>query len=86
MGFYIHTCPKMQYKTRMKPSKLLCPETYAWFDVESCLPKLDKQKYSRLNDDIDAIDQDGIVNINEVQSKIYVNTFVTTKLHIGYFI
>ncbi|XP_076632548.1 arginyltransferase 1 isoform X2 [Colletes latitarsis] len=66
MGFYIHTCPKMRYKTRMKPSKLLCPETYAWFDVEHCLPKLDKEKYSRLNDDIDAIDEDGIVNINEV--------------------
>ncbi|XP_043265261.1 arginyl-tRNA--protein transferase 1 isoform X2 [Colletes gigas] len=66
MGFYIHTCPKMRYKTRMKPSKLLCPETYRWFDVEPCLRKLDKEKYSRLNDDIDAIDEDGVINVNEV--------------------
>ncbi|XP_053983183.1 arginyl-tRNA--protein transferase 1 isoform X1 [Hylaeus volcanicus] len=66
MGFYIHTCPKMRYKARMKPSKLLCPETYAWFDIEPCLKKLDKEKYSRLNDDIDAIDENGIVNVNKV--------------------
>ncbi|CAK9828360.1 Arginyl-tRNA--protein transferase 1 [Anthophora retusa] len=66
MGFYIHTCPKMRYKARMKPSKLLCPETYAWFDIEPCLLKLDKEKYSRLNDDIDAIDEDGIVDVRKV--------------------
>ncbi|CAL7940449.1 unnamed protein product [Xylocopa violacea] len=66
MGFYIHTCPKMRYKARMRPSQLLCPETYAWFDIEPCLLKLDKQKYSRLNDDIDAIDEDGIIDLRKV--------------------
>lgn len=66
MGFYIHTCPKMRYKARMKPSYLLCPETYAWFDIEPSLLKLDKQKYSRLNDDIDAIDEDGVVDVRKV--------------------
>lgn len=66
MGFYIHTCPKMRYKARMRPSKLLCPETYGWFDIEPCLLKLDKQKYCRLNDDIDAIDEDGIVDVRKV--------------------
>ncbi|XP_076752657.1 arginyltransferase 1 isoform X3 [Xylocopa sonorina] len=66
MGFYIHTCPKMRYKARMRPSQLLCPETYAWFDIERCLLKLDKQKYSRLNDDIDAIDEDGIIDLRKV--------------------
>ncbi|XP_076669911.1 arginyltransferase 1 isoform X1 [Andrena cerasifolii] len=66
MGFYIHTCPKMQYKARMKPSKLLCPETYEWFDIEDCLIKLDKQKYCRFNQDIDAIDLDGVVDIDDV--------------------
>lgn len=66
MGFYIHICPKMRYKARMKPSKLLCPETYMWFDIEPCLLKLDKQKYSRLNDDVNAIDEDGIVDIHKI--------------------
>ena len=37
-----------------------------WFDIESCLSKLDKEKYSRFNDDIDAIDEDGMVDICEV--------------------
>lgn len=66
MGFYIHTCPKMRYKARMKPSKLLCPETYVWCDIEPCLTNLDKEKYCRFNEDIDAIDEDGIVDINKV--------------------
>ncbi|XP_033218993.1 arginyl-tRNA--protein transferase 1 [Belonocnema kinseyi] len=66
MGFYIHICPKMRYKARMTPSKLLCPETYAFCDIDKCLPKLDAHKYSRLNDDIDAIDEDGVVNTEEV--------------------
>ncbi|EFN77973.1 arginyl-tRNA--protein transferase 1 isoform X1 [Harpegnathos saltator] len=66
MGFYIHTCPKMRYKARMRPSKLLCPETYMWFDIDPCLAKLDNEKYSRLNDDIDAIDEDGVVDTREV--------------------
>ncbi|XP_043665052.1 arginyl-tRNA--protein transferase 1 isoform X2 [Vespula pensylvanica] len=66
MGFYIHTCPKMRYKARMKPSKLLCPETYVWCDIEPCLANLDKEKYCRFNEDIDAIDEDGIVDINKI--------------------
>ncbi|XP_035740076.1 arginyl-tRNA--protein transferase 1-like isoform X3 [Vespa mandarinia] len=66
MGFYIHTCPKMRYKARMKPSKLLCPETYVWCDIEPCLARLDKEKYCRFNEDIDAIDEDGVVDINKI--------------------
>lgn len=66
MGFYIHSCPKMRYKAKMRPSKLLCPETYVWIDIEPCLAKLDKEKYSRLNGDIDVTDENGIVNIEEV--------------------
>lgn len=56
----------MRYKARMRPSKLLCPETYVWCDIESSLTKLNNEKYSRLNDEIDAIDEDGIADIREV--------------------
>ncbi|XP_066246857.1 arginyl-tRNA--protein transferase 1 isoform X3 [Euwallacea similis] len=56
MGFYIHSCPKMRYKGKLHSSVLLCPETYCWFPIEKCLDKLDASKYSRLNDDIDALD------------------------------
>lgn len=57
MGFYIHSCPKMRYKGKLSNSFLLCPETYQWFPIEKCLPKLDKEKYSRLNDDTNAVDE-----------------------------
>ena len=56
----------MRYKARMQPSKLLCPETYVWCDIEPCLAKLDNKKYSRLNDEINAIDENGVVNVEEV--------------------
>jgi len=52
MGFYIHSCPKMRYKSQYHPSYLLCPETYLWFDVTKSASKLDKSKYSRLSEDI----------------------------------
>lgn len=85
MGFYIHICPKMRYKARMKPSKLLCPETYMWFDIEPCLLKLDKQKYSRLNDDVNAIDEDGIVDIHKVINMV-IFIFHITKFFYFIFI
>ncbi|XP_030760582.1 arginyl-tRNA--protein transferase 1 isoform X5 [Sitophilus oryzae] len=56
MGFYIHSCPKMRYKGRLKPSFLLCPETYIWQPIEKCLTKLDDNKYSRLTEDPNAPD------------------------------
>lgn len=57
MGFYIHSCPKMRYKGKLAGSDLLCPETYTWIPIEKCIPKLDINKYSRLNDDLDALDE-----------------------------
>nr|CAD7575083.1 unnamed protein product [Timema californicum] len=66
MGFYIQTCPKMRYKAGYTPSFLLCPETYQWFPVEVCRPKLEVNKYCRFNDDLAATDCDSEININEV--------------------
>ncbi|XP_057304874.1 arginyl-tRNA--protein transferase 1-like isoform X3 [Hydractinia symbiolongicarpus] len=51
MGYYIHSCPKMRYKGRYDPSYLLCPEAYTWQPYPSCVPKLDANKYSRLEED-----------------------------------
>ncbi|XP_071800775.1 arginyl-tRNA--protein transferase 1-like isoform X3 [Asterias amurensis] len=55
MGFYIHSCIKMRYKGRYKPSFLLCPEAYNWHPIERCFPKLEASKYARL-DETDAVD------------------------------
>ncbi|XP_061412345.1 arginyl-tRNA--protein transferase 1 isoform X1 [Lethenteron reissneri] len=57
MGFYIHSCPKMRYKAQYGPADLLCPETYSWVSAPQCLPKLDVNKYSRLNADASAVDE-----------------------------
>lgn len=69
MGFYIHSCPKMRYKGKLNPSDLLCPETYVWLPIGQCLGKLDLSKYSRLNEDIDALDSNNCraCDINEIK-------------------
>uniref|UniRef100_A0A182LS19 Arginyl-tRNA--protein transferase 1 n=1 Tax=Anopheles culicifacies TaxID=139723 RepID=A0A182LS19_9DIPT len=57
MGFYIHSCPKMRYKSNLQPSYLLCPEAYTWHALDkTVLAKLDANKYSRLNGDAGAQD------------------------------
>ncbi|KPI97013.1 Arginyl-tRNA--protein transferase 1 [Papilio xuthus] len=57
LGFYIHSCCKMRYKGNFHPSDLLCPETFKWFPIEYCLPKLNSSPYSRLDNDIDSVDE-----------------------------
>jgi len=50
LGFYIHSCQKMKYKGKYKPSDLLCPENFQWVPLSECIPKLEKWKYSRFVD------------------------------------
>jgi arginine-tRNA-protein transferase len=64
LGFYVHGCQKMRYKVCVfwtlfkqitqgcfRPSELLCPEAYTFHAIRECIIKLNKTKYSRLNDD-----------------------------------
>ncbi|KAG2224513.1 hypothetical protein INT45_004358 [Circinella minor] len=46
MGFYIHSCPKMNYKGGYHPSDLLDPETYQWYPMKECKKLLDKKKFA----------------------------------------
>uniref|UniRef100_A0A0A9W6C3 Arginyl-tRNA--protein transferase 1 n=1 Tax=Lygus hesperus TaxID=30085 RepID=A0A0A9W6C3_LYGHE len=66
MGYYIHSCPKMRYKSKFCPSYLLCPETYTWHTVEKSKPKLDVSRYARLNEDIRAESENTIVQLGDV--------------------
>ena len=34
MGYYIHSCLKMRYKSEYRPSELLCPTSLRWFPFE----------------------------------------------------
>ncbi len=45
LGYYIHSCVKMQYKGQYVPSELLDAVDYSWHPIQECLPKLDKQAY-----------------------------------------
>jgi arginine-tRNA-protein transferase len=51
MGFYVQSCPKMNYKSKYSASKLLCPETYTYISIDKCIPKLKASAYCRLADD-----------------------------------
>lgn len=48
MGFYVQSCPKMNYKRRYSASALLCPETFTYVPLDICIPKLKASEYSRL--------------------------------------
>lgn len=41
MGFYIHSCHKMQYKADYQPSDLLCPERLCWIPFDRVKAALD---------------------------------------------
>lgn len=67
LGFYIPTCPKMRYKSNMKPSFLLCPEVFTWHLLDDELNKeLDSVRYKRINSretDRDAMTRDDLNNV-----------------------
>ncbi|KAI9486987.1 MAG: arginine-tRNA-protein transferase [Benjaminiella poitrasii] len=44
MGFYIHTCPKMNYKGQYQPSDLLDPLDYSWHPIEEFKEKMDREE------------------------------------------
>lgn len=45
MGFYIHSCPKMNYKGNYAPSDLLDPISYTWKPIEVFKSKLDTASF-----------------------------------------
>lgn len=83
MGFYIHSCPKMRYKGAYSPSFLLCPEVYTWHPIESCLPLLERSKYSRLNEDPQAKDANLPENLNGV-SILFHNEAMTFQKFLSF--
>ena len=50
LGFYVHVCKKMHYKTRFKPSYLLCSKTRQYVRTEICLEKLKDKKFDIFGD------------------------------------
>ncbi|EGT54373.1 hypothetical protein CAEBREN_09303 [Caenorhabditis brenneri] len=42
MGYYIHSCPKMRYKAKFRPSDLLCDESFNWLELDACTEFIEK--------------------------------------------
>ncbi|XP_025423003.1 arginyl-tRNA--protein transferase 1 isoform X1 [Sipha flava] len=76
MGFYIHTCAKMRYKAKFRPSYLLCPLRYTWHAVERCIQKLDNEKYSIFNESDDVQDDGDTLRIDNIPV-LYCGTLMT---------
>ena len=51
MGFYVHDCPKMNYKRHYHSSYLLCPITYCYVELEAARKKLDKERHCQFSDE-----------------------------------
>ncbi|XP_072944615.1 arginyl-tRNA--protein transferase 1 isoform X2 [Epargyreus clarus] len=87
MGFYIHSCRKMRYKGNFFPSDLLCPETYKWIPIRDCIPILEITPYSRLDPDIDSIDEnyptEDDINYIPMLFKGEVTSYKTYKRKMG---
>ena len=68
MGFYVQSCPKMNYKRHYFGSELLCPETHQYVPLPKCIPRLKENGYSRLDDDATTV-EDG----DEVTEEVFTD-------------
>ena len=57
MGFYVQSCPKMNYKRRYASSELLCPQTHNYVPLPQCIPRLKVTEYCRLDDNAPLVNE-----------------------------
>lgn len=50
LGFYIHSCPKMNYKGQYTPSDLLDPVNYQWYPIDQFKKKFETEKFVTFDD------------------------------------
>ena len=55
IGYYVHDCPKMNYKRKYDSCYLLCPLTHRYVPLETCRKKLDVAKYCKFSDEGDEV-------------------------------
>ncbi|CAH8618528.1 unnamed protein product [Schistosoma bovis] len=77
MGYYIHSCCKMSYKSQYGPAYLACSETYNWIPINHCIQLLNQLKlnnhYTRFSS-LSSIDINSIpvtMDIDTLDSHIY---------------
>lgn len=74
IGFYVHSCPKMAYKSQYG-GDLLCPFTMRYVPIERCIPKLEVAKYCKLGEgekvEEKPLDLDAITVFYEMTPMLY---------------
>lgn len=78
MGFYVQSCPKMNYKSRYNAGYLLCPETYQYIPITKCVPKLKASPYSRLADEDVPNAKEGCTDSELNMVPLFANMELTT--------
>lgn len=43
LGYYVHSCQKMKYKSEYKPSELNCPDRGVWIDFDEAIDRLNQR-------------------------------------------
>ena len=66
IGYYVHDCPKMNYKRKYDSCYLLCPITHRYVPLEVCRKKLDSSKYCRFSDEGTEEERAGEEELGEV--------------------
>jgi len=69
----------MRYKSKFRPSYLLCPLRYTWHEIDKCIQKLDNEKYSIFNESED-IQDDNNLDIENVNNCI-INKSCMYNIH-----
>ena len=57
MGFYVQSCPKMNYKRHYASSELLCTQTHRYIPLPLCIPRLKETAYCRLDESAPLINE-----------------------------
>lgn len=78
MGFYVHSCEKVFYKSHFLPSYLTCPETYTLVPIERCQRLLNRNKYARFADS--SVPKPPSVDVNNIVLLIPLSTTLTSLL------
>ncbi|PSK36119.1 hypothetical protein B9Z65_5934 [Elsinoe australis] len=79
MGYYIHSCQKMQYKGDYKPQYVLDPMSNEWHPMDAMKPYLDKEKFVSLSTKPGTEeDESGKDNTDQIQSTVTEGTSTDT--------
>ncbi|KAI9245794.1 arginine-tRNA-protein transferase [Helicostylum pulchrum] len=77
MGFYIHSCPKMNYKGHYTPSDLLDPVNYQWYPIDQFKKKFETEKFVTFDDsEKKRTEPPGWLNPKKVTKKELENVFI----------